>query len=871
MNILNNLTIKYLKLNKKRTIVTIIGIILSGAMISAVTTLAGSFQNLLLSTEIANHGAWEAVFEDVKYENIKYIENNEKFKDTMITAEYSMAKNTYSDDEFIRIFGYSKEALENMEPKPMEGRMPETSDEIALSTSFFDGKENEPKIGDTVTFELGQRISSDGYVLISSEREVGETFETTGSKTYTVCGKINRPQFESYSDYYTAGIVLLDDEMLKNSDSINVGVITKNPRKIYEDTQKIADEFGMFTMTTYDGALSEAAKIYNIDYNTTVLMYKGVNDSQGFNAMLYSVCAILIAVIIVGSVLVIYNSFAISVSERKKQFGMLSSIGATKKQIKKSVIFEGAILGAIGIPLGILSGILGIWVTLGVVNGLLQPLLESADWNLELVISWPSILIAAVLIAATIYMSVIIPARRASKISPIDAIRQTDDIKVKPRKLKTPKFIRKIFKMPGELALKNLKRSRKRYRTTVISLIISIVLFVSVSGFIGYMFTGFTSMYTTVDYDYVVAFRGNNEYKQQQDEMIAKLMNIEQADKVVFEKRFYAKIQIPEDKLSENIKEIINDPGNLLSELYDKENGVYDINAYITTLDDKELDRYCEELRIDELKDNEFIFVNHLNLLQSYQIETKIADFKDGENATFTVHGESDQTREMQIAKVTDKYPSFLESDGLNINATIIVNENGFENIASMEENYYSTETVYIEAENVAEIEKQVLALQEEYGTLESEALNIAESMQLQKNLVLVINIFLYGFIVLISAIGIANIFNTISTNVLLRRREFANLKSIGMTDKQFKRMLNLECVFYGTKALLYGLPISILICFLINRGFGNAITFIFTLPWSSIIISILAVYIIVFATMIYSSRKVKKENIIDVIRDDNI
>ena len=871
MNILNNLTIKYLKLNKKRTIVTIIGIILSGAMISAVTTLAGSFQNLLLSTEIANHGAWEAVFEDVKYENIKYIENNEKFKDTMITAEYSMAKNTYSDDEFIRIFGYSKEALENMEPKPMEGRMPETADEIALSTSFFDGKENEPKIGDTVTFELGQRISSDGYVLISSEREVGETFETTGSKTYTVCGKINRPQFESYSDYYTAGIVLLDDEMLKNSDSINVGVITKNPRKIYEDTQKIADEFGMFTMTTYDGALSEAAKIYNIDYNTTVLMYKGVNDSQGFNAMLYSVCAILIAVIIVGSVLVIYNSFAISVSERKKQFGMLSSIGATKKQIKKSVIFEGAILGAIGIPLGILSGILGIWVTLGVVNGLLQPLLESADWNLELVISWPSILIAAVLIAATIYMSVIIPARRASKISPIDAIRQTDDIKVKPRKLKTPKFIRKIFKMPGELALKNLKRSRKRYRTTVISLIISIVLFVSVSGFIGYMFTGFTSMYTTVDYDYVVAFRGNNEYKQQQDEMIAKLMNIEQADKVVFEKRFYAKIQIPEDKLSENIKEIINDPGNLLSELYDKENGVYDINAYITTLDDKELARYCEELRIDELKDNEFIFVNHLNLLQSYQIETKIADFKDGENATFTVHGESDQTREMQIAKVTDKYPSFLESDGLNINATIIVNENGFENIASMEENYYSTETVYIEAENVAEIEKQVLALQEEYGTLESEALNIAESMQLQKNLVLVINIFLYGFIVLISAIGIANIFNTISTNVLLRRREFANLKSIGMTDKQFKRMLNLECVFYGTKALLYGLPISILICFLINRGFGNAITFIFTLPWSSIIISILAVYIIVFATMIYSSRKVKKENIIDVIRDDNI
>lgn len=143
--------------------------------------------------------------------------------------------------------------------------------------------------------------------------------------------------------------------------------------------------------------------------------------------------------------------------------------------------------------------------------------------------------------------------------------------------------------------------------------------------------------------------------------------------------------------------------------------------------------------------------------------------------------------------------------------------------------------------------------------------------MEQQRNLKLVIQIFLYGFIALISAIGIANIFNTISTNINLRRREFAMLKSIDMTDKSFKKMLNLECIFYGTKALFYGIPIGILICYFINQGFGNLVEFTFGLPWLSIIISIVAVYLVVFSTMIYSSRKVKKENIIDVLRNENV
>ena len=148
---------------------------------------------------------------------------------------------------------------------------------------------------------------------------------------------------------------------------------------------------------------------------------------------------------------------------------------------------------------------------------------------------------------------------------------------------------------------------------------------------------------------------------------------------------------------------------------------------------------------------------------------------------------------------------------------------------------------------------------------------NVKEEMQLVNNLKLVIQIFLYGFIALMSAIGISNVFNTISTNINLRRREFANLKSIGMTDKQFRKMLDLECIFYGTKALLFGIPIGVLICYLLNLGFGNMFEFIFRIPWLSIVICIIAIYTIVFVTMIYSTKKVRKENIIDVIRNDNV
>lgn len=621
-------------------------------------------------------------------------------------------------------------------------------------------------------------------------------------------------------------------------------------------------------------------KIYQLKYNTYVLTYKGINRTSGFQGMLYSVCGILIAVIMIGSILVIYNSFAISVSERKKQFGMLSSVGATKKQIQKSVLYEGVILGGIGIPLGILSGICGIGITLNIVNNILKPMIqnEGLSWNLHLVISWQAVIIAAILIAITIYLSVMIPARRASKISPIEAIRGNDDIKIKAKKLKTRKWIRKLFGIEGELALKNLKRSKKKYRTTVISLMISIILFVSVSGFVGYMYSGFDAMYKSVDYDYIISTYGANTKtsKQEREKVKEKLENSKNIDKLSIVDKLYAQTSITEDRLDTNMRKAIKEKEQVKQYFY-QENGRYRIGVSVITLNDKQMKEYLKQIGIEKLEENQIVLINYVDMLMSAKIEGNLTNYKAKENITIEAEirekksGKEDEvtyktvSEQFEIVKVTDKMPFGVENKD---NPTLIAVTTN-KALESLGNEVYTN--MMFTAKNEEALKEELKDIEKMNTELDIYVENVKEIIQEQRNLKLIINIFLYGFIALISAIGIANIFNTISTNINLRKREFAMLKSIGMTEKGFKKMLDLECIFYGTKALLFGLPIGILICYLLNQGFGNLIEFAFSLPWASIIISIISVYFVVFMTMLYSSSKMRKENIIDTLRDENI
>lgn len=665
------------------------------------------------------------------------------------------------------------------------------------------------------------------------------------------------------------GVTLLEGKNKISSKNVDIGVISKKVKNLYKDTKEIANDLGLYSTSKLGD------KVYNLKYNTYVLAYKGVNSTSGFNEMLYSVCGILIAVIMLGSILVIYNSFAISVSERKKQFGMLSSVGATKKQIRKSVIYEGAILGSIGIPIGIISGILGIGITLNIVNNLLKPMFvkNMTNISLHLIVSWQAIVIAAVLIGITIYLSVVIPARRASKVSPIEAIRGNNEIKIKAKKLKTLKIFRKLFGIEGEMALKNLKRSRKKYRTTVISLMISIVLFISVSGFVGYMYGGFDSIYKSVDYDYLIRVYGDSN--KEQDEHIKELRNeIENSkniDKLSIIDSTYETAKLPKEKLNSNMKKAIDEKKDLKELFFEKDNN-YEITVRVITLNEKQMQDYLKRVGVSSLKSGEVILINYVDMIMNAHIEGELTSYKEQDNFTIELNNYEEEKEDRlsiqktyKLAKVTDEMPFGIENIG-GPELIIVMESQEFQSLQQRN----STIMVFT-AKNETDLESELKQIESRYTSGNIYIENIKEQVQQQRNLKLIINIFLYGFIALISAIGIANIFNTISTNIILRKREFAMLKSIGMTEKGFKKMLDLECFFYGTKALLFGLPIGILICYFINKGFGNLVEFAFNLPWSSIIISIVSVYLVVFITMLYSSSKIKKENIIDVLRDENI
>jgi len=809
MKILNNLTLKYLKLNKKRSIVTIIGIALSAAMICAVTILTASFQSFAIEMVKLEEGNFQAQIADVGKDELEIIRKNKNIKDVMLTNDLGLGSADgigNKEKPFIMVKQYDKNAMDKLEIKLVSGRLPENENEIVISkgTSL-----------EEIEVSIGQRVMDGEVVPLYYGTMPNEEFIVENTKTYKIVGVIERPYFENEYGVYISGITYINE-----NENVTVLINTKNVKNIYETMESIEKEIGVSK---------------DISYNRNLLMFHGVSKNENALTFIYTAALVVIVVIMLGSVLVIYNAFAISVSERKKQFGMLSSIGATKKQLKKSVLFEGTILLIIGIPLGIISGIVGIGVTIGVVNNLLMQMMEGMMVDLKLVVALMPILVAIFFVILTVYISAFIPAIKASKISPIEAIRLNDDIKIKNKKLRTPKIIRKIFGVEGEIALKNLKRSKKRYRATILSLAVSILLFVSISGFVTYMLKGSDMYYQSIDYDISIYLRETDE------ELISKISRLQGIDRSSIIKSMINLEGMDENKLNKYIIENYED-----LEMYHPklEDGKYAVHILVCSLNKEEMDRYLNELGISELKNNEVVVVNKAEIFYPIRAEYEVLNINEGENIL----------EDLKIAKLTDKLPFGLSD--MNGNVIVITSEENVLKTMPEEFNMEPMTDVYIKSTDIDTLDKELAKLQEESSFYFTN--HVKEAKQIG-NMKLIIEIFLYGFIILITLIGVSNIFNTISTNIALRKKEFAMLKAMGMTNKGFNKMMNLECIFYGTKALLYSLPLSILICYIIYNSMQGVFGFGFILPVNSITISIVGVFLIVFMTMIYRKQKNKK------------
>jgi len=900
MNVFNKVTLQSLKKNKTRTIVTIIGIILSAAMICAVTTFASSMMNYAKETTIYTDGNWHACERNTTFQKYNDILYSGKTEQTVYLQQLGYAyaegcKNEYKP--YIYVLGAGKGAEEVLPIHMISGRYPTSPDEILLPEHLYTNGGVKYSLGDTVTLELGQRML-DGEALTQGSPCYftkygdavfnGEALVVGQTRTYTVVGFYERLSWRiegTTAPGYTA--ITLADETPDPECAYDVYFRMEDP----QDTYAFMEEMGVK------------------NYNTKLLMYSGTFVADSFSQMLYSLCAIVIALIMLGSVAVIYNAFSISVSERTKQFGLLSSVGATKSQLRRMVLTEAMVVSAIGIPLGVLAGVGGIGITLLLIGDKFQSM-TGMPIDMRISVSPASIMIAAVIALTTVLLSAWIPSKRATKVSAVEAIRQNLDVNAKGREVKTSKLTYKLFGLPGVLAKKHYKRNKKKYRTTVLSLFMSIVLFVSASAFTDYLMEMVLGGFGPAGYDLRMEASVNAFDALTPDELLAQM----KAARSVTGGAYYMEyVWLPtietKDLTEEGLDYLNKNEGPSDSQTSRR------VSTYISFVDDATFKALLDEhgLSQEKFMDPEHPLGIAVDGLTRFDLHTKKYETTklfssntftlaeqtpvvipgyyyagettdpngnisalyrkadagvDGPEERWLSTGEATRKVELHIGKTVYEKPFFLSASyGARVIYPISLQDKIFPELNEAQIGYY----FMLISDNHTASFTALKAVLTDNGFNENNLQDIAQQEESDRNLITIIRVFVYGFILVICLIAAANVFNTISTNISLRRREFAMLKSVGMTQKGFHKMMNFECLLYGTKALLYGLPVSCGITYLIYLSIMEGYETTFHLPWMAIGIAVLSVFLVVGATMMYSMSKVKKDNPIDALKNENL
>lgn len=879
MNIIHKLTWQYMKKNKRRTIVTMIGIIISVAMMTAVTTACASFTDLYERKTIASDGRWHVIYKNVSLDGVDVIKNDANSEYVTVSADMGYdavdSKNAYKPYVFLK--AYNPESFEGLPIKLISGRMPQNSSEILIPDHLKNNGGIEWKVGDTVDLTLSDRSvkGEDGqsYTLTQDNGYVGEdsgSAETlvakAEKKSYTIVGLIERPDFEPY---WAPGYMILTglDENSPKTETVNVSVWQKHVDKnIYDDSKELAKKAG--------------ADSENISYNTILLGLSGVNRANGFITMMYMLVILLLIIIVISSVSLIYNAFAISLTERSRQLGMLAGVGATKRQKRASVYYEGFLVGIISIPLGIASGIGGLAIAFKCISPLFE--FTFSEWNqpLYVVVSWPSVIAAAAVAVITIFISTYIPARRASVISPIDGIRQNHDIKLTKKKVKTSRLTRKLFGFEGELALKNLKRNKKRYRATVVSMAVSVALFLGVSGFVHSLEISSEMLLEDSYVDFKV--QGDRAYFEE----ISEMPGVSRDTEMTYAYNFY--VNRSGLKLSDEFQKMRDKMYADADSEYVASGDFYNVNLH--SMDEESLRAFLREAGLSESVldgENSAILLNSVTVVgPSSKGRTKLFDCSENQKipllfteSSYDAESENFETKdksagELTVAAVLDISPWCLPLN-MNLfeteNVWLLVSEKTLENIVNSDDYIPAAITsLCLDSDNpkatMAALDDYVKQYSNERGVSYYSSWKTIESNQ---NLLRIISVFAYGFIILMTAICTANIINTTSTGISMRRKEFAMLKSVGMTPKTFNRMIIYESLFYGVKALIFGMPAGLLFMWLFYKSTAGSIYSRFTLPWLNIILVVVMIFVITGLSMMYSVRKIRKENVIEALKGE--
>lgn len=884
MKLLNKLTLKNLRLNKVRTIVTIVGIMLSAALITVVSGMALSGRQTMIDAQMVYGGNYDVALDIIDNSVIETARNNRNVKNAFYKERLGYARTKNADGEICdySVLAMSENTYGNcFKIDLIKGKFPTYSGEAVVTKAFKTQDGKDVKIGDKITLDVGVLTDKDGNVL--DEEGIHNLLQKdfnkcsiidTVKRTYTVTGIIERPKTsELYDPSNFSMIYTVSDEKAPieaiRTKHMNKLYIAYTPQSEGDYLQNTADILG-FKADDMSNVISDeippedqqTSGINAYEFNSILLSMKGYGSNDATNTVIFSLAVIIIIIVMLASVFVIRNSFAISITEKTSMYGMLASVGATKRQIRRNVLFEGFILGLIGIPLGILLGLGVNAILITILNSVLGDMLNGAKF--VFVTPTIPIICAIVLSAVTIFCSSFFIALRASRIPPLVAIRGNKDIKVKNNKpYRTSKLTKKLFGVGGEIASKSLKRSRKKYRTTVISIVVSVAMFIAVSAFMDYGMTYTEHYYGKPDYSYMVS---GIDTKQAQT--IEKMPEIENYLTVGLQYG-HVSADVPVNECGENF-------------LYDNADGTKSFGAEFLEFEHDTFVQICRELELDYNKVKGGVLVYSQvtpDNSESGNSSKPMKLFGKTTPTKFIVYGNDDNGNELiagklKVSSVFDEIPKSADSvigEGTIFGQGLIIGEQGVISPQLGEHECYIT--LYANTSNHTSLTNRIESMS---GTGDSESyisiFDYEENVRQFNAVMLIVGIFVYGFIGVISLIGLTNIFNTISTNMQLRSKEFASLKSIGMTKKEFNRMIRLESLMYGIKSLLIGIPLGIAGVFAIFSAFSvGSVPMSFVFPWKAILISIAVVFVAVWLIMKYSISKVNKQNIIETIRNDNI
>ncbi len=902
MNILHTFTRRALKKNRMRTLVTIIGIVLSMALLTAV--IEGAYSGLVYMRGVTTEGTgdWHAYFSGLDEATAQSVKEQEFVKDVVTTWRLVGYEAQEPETDRQPIF---VDALEGDSPliasRIKEGRMPENEHELILSSRFYEIVKQEKlaafEIGSTVTMSIGNRLSPDGEPLSEYDSKwEGETVVDAVPMTYTIVGV-----YRSF-DPSVQGTGYRALTKGQGTGACSVFFTVKHPYffKSVMDRQTVSE---------------------NWRKNASLMRFYGVFNDDVIVSVLYGFTAVLVVLVMFGSISLIYNAFSISVAERTRQFGILKSIGATKKQIRASVRYEALVLSGIGIPVGLLIGCLGIGVTLWALKDTFTRLMPGSAVTMRLELHPVALLIAAVIALITVLISATVPARRAARLQPIEAIRQSTDVKIRPREVRTSKLTGKLFGFEGTMGAKNFKRNRRGYRATVISLFMSVVLFISASSFCTYL----TDMVKTLSDSTNVDVFANVPVGAVED-----VMREMRAYEGVTRSAYYYVQSFDLDGYATD-PALLTDAFKSVPTSRTEADGKMFVPVQVLYLEDAAFRNLCRASGVDpepyfDSENPNGVLMNsdithtvyssngskryRFDLFRSDALPAAVSTQKIRIRDGFVWQYDSDsETSETRIAyypegywhAVMDAQNEYSRTLDIAMADAVLPIEEATETVTYTADAFVKTDDFCIPTENASilypfsrldpavlngETQAQMFFAVTDHKGFTTAILNrikdadwryngyvgdIAEEREQSRMIVGVVNVFAYGFIILISLIAAANVFNTISTSIMLRRREFAMLKSIGMTEKGMRKMLSYECVIYGLRALLLGLPVSIGVTFLIHRIVAQELQRGFYVPWHSIAIAVGSVFLVVFATMLYARNRLKKDNPIDALKNENL